>query len=666
MTSTLPPIDITSEEYGYSEYLLQLQLNAPHLQISECYDLSTKQITAAFKNFCSHLTPVNVVDVFVPAASLGQPITDIASHGLRINQKNGFRFQAGAVPIDGSEETYELVHMVVALGNVYYNQKPGASITEAAFSEVEPTSSTLPIGYHSIRVSNKNEFVVFNPSQINTLRLIRLKGKENVTHDATVKHICHNCGQPNATIWCDNDSCKLCEKCDASQHKTKLTSGHTRHPLAEALINVQRCPVHPDTFIQYYCTKCHLPVCLQCKVRGNHSKGEFAKHHLIDLKEAYDNAVSAAIKPNQAFITREKLINQQLNAANEKLKEIQQVQINVEAEITRIAAKAIEDARQQSSARAQQVKAIRSELIRKLADLQTHKDLLAAQQKNNEPLSFVQASHFSDLFTESHINNDDLPLSASEVDADLTVYGRIEVSPPRPAVQPKSRGITPSQDNDVSQTTETQLEAQDPHITTLTRMAKRKEGKYQESGQSLSFLPFEGSAIITNPELQRRLYLCFPFKGQPVTHRMYYSETDGRTVTKIHKLIDNHGITCIVVKSGENIFGGFAASKWNTEGKPFGKGSSSFLFQLNKDAFIPNHGQTEEPVTLFATEDTLTFGKYDLALNGNLEKCSSIIENSYGVGFQYNSNKARTFLAGAPEFRADAVEVWGFFSGQSL
>lgn len=667
MASTLPPVDISSEEYGFSEYLLQLQLNAPHLVISECYDLTTKQLNASFKNFCSQLDPVNVINVFVPAASLGQPISDVASHGVRINPKNGFRFTAGRIPIDGTEEAYELVHMVIALGTVYYNQKAGTGLAETVYSDIAPTSSTLPLGYHSIRVSEQNEFVVFNSNQINCLRLIRLKGKDNISHDPAIKHICNNCGQPNATIWCDNDHCKLCEKCDVSQHKTKLTAAHTRHPLSEAIINVQRCPVHPDTFVQYYCTKCHLPVCLECKVKGNHAKGEASKHKLIDLKEAYDNAVSTAIKPNQIFITREKTLASQINLANDKLKEIQQTQINIEAEITRIAAKAIEEARQQTSARAQQVKAIRGELIRKLEEVKNIKELLTAQQQNSEPLPFVQAQHFTEVLTETIKNNDDLPQLASEIDAQLQVYGRLEVSPPRPAVQPKSRGISPTPDAEVSQTTETtQLEAQDPHITTLTKMAKRKEDKYEEQGQTLSFLPFEGSAIITNPELQRRLYLCFPFKGQPVTHRMYYSETDGRTVNKIHKLVDNHGITVVIVKSGENIFGGFAASKWNTDGKPFGKGTSSFLFQLNKDAFIPNRGQTEEPITLFATEDTLTFGKYDLALKGNLENCSSIIENSYGVGFQYNSTKARTFLAGASEFRADAVEVWGFFSGQSL
>jgi hypothetical protein len=38
-----------------------------------------------------------------------------------------------------------------------------------------------------------------------------------------------------------------------------------------------------------------------------------------------------------------------------------------------------------------------------------------------------------------------------------------------------------------------------------------------------------------------------------------------------------------------------------------------------------------------------------------------VIENSYGIGFEQGSHDATTFLAGASLFRAEIVEVWGFF-----
>ncbi|EAY22811.1 B-box zinc finger family protein [Trichomonas vaginalis G3] len=671
----LQPIENTSEEYGISEYLLQLQLDAPHLRISECYDIGNKNVRENFINYVNGLQPQNIVDVFVPVTSLQQPVSDIISHGIRVSPKNGFRFQTGKLQLEAGKETYEVVHITVALGNVYNNQKTGVELSDETFSDVAPTPSAVPEGYNTIRVSENNEFVVFNTTQINSLRLIRFAGGDNLSHEPRLKQICSICGKDNATLWCENDQCKLCEKCDKEAHSQKLTQNHTRKPVSESLIGQQKCPVHPDVNVAYYCLKCHCPVCLECKVKGSHSKGEQAKHRLIDLPKAYEDAQATLSKPNTVFITREKTLNQHLKLAKDKLSEIEETEKQIEAEITRIAAKAIEESRMQSGLRAQAVKSIKLEIERKISELQSQKKLIDAHHNNSEPLEVVQACYLNSVLEKEIINNTDLPSLASNIDAQLQVYGRLEVNPPRSSGKVTSRGLPQpgasgngdglsdsSAFSDGIETEETDLEEPDPHITHLSRMAKRK---FERRGsKQLPFVPFDGSSIITDPEMARNLYMTFPFKGEPITHRMYYSEEDGRNVSKIHKIVDGHGITCVLVKVGQNLFGGFAASKWNSDGKPFGKGSSSFLFQLTKDAFIPNRGQTEEPICLFATTDTLTFGKYDLALVGNLEKCTSTIENSYGVGFAFDSQKAKTFLAGSQEFRPDVVEVWGFYSSQ--
>lgn len=655
----------SSDDFGISEFLLQMQLNAPHLVVSECLDISVKPVKDAFAQCIQHLQPANLVDVFVPISMLQQPLSDIQAHGIRVNSKTGFRFQVGGIPIDGTKPIYEVIHIAVALGKVYNYQKQGAQISETIFSDIPPTPSALPIGYNSLRISDNCEYVVFNANQINTLRLIRFEGGENVSHDPVVKHICSNCGQANATIWCENDQCKLCEKCDDETHKTKLTTGHVRKPLREALISIQKCPIHPEHIVQYYCQKCHLPVCLECKVKGNHSKGDAAKHVLVDISKAFDAAMNSMSKPDPSFVTREKALKEQLRIADEKIEEIEEIEKQIEAEITRIAAKAIEESRQQSSRNALIAKSVKLEIQRKLDELEAQKTLIKEHKDNSEPLRFLQAFHINQCLQREFADNLDFPEPADSVDARLVVYGRLEVAPPRTKESKiLDRGLSEISEDDsiLSETTDTDFEEAEPRITALSRMARRKQDKYDAAGISLSFQPFEGSAIITNPDLATRLYLCFPFRSQPITHRMYFSEEDGRSVSKIHKIIDGHGITAIIVKSGDNIFGGFASSRWNSDGKNFGNSSSSFIFQLNKDAFIPNRGQTEEPICLFATEDTITFGKYDLALIDSLDRCKSTIENSYGVGFPYGSRKAQTFLAGAPEFRADLVEVWGFYT----
>lgn len=667
----LQPFENTSEEYGLSEYLLQIQLNAPHLKISECFDIGNKIVKENFANFVKELHPPNIVDVFIPVTSLQQPVSDILSHGIRVSPKNGFRFQTGAVQLEANKDVYEVVHLSVALGAVYNNQKAGVDLLDTTFADVSPAPSAVPEGYNSMRVSDDNEFVVFNAAQINSLRLVRFNGHENLSSEPKLKQICSICGKDNATLWCENDQCKLCEQCDKEAHATKLTQNHTRMPVAQSLLGQQRCPVHPDVAVAYYCTKCHCPVCLECKVKGSHSKGDQAKHRLVDLSKAYDDALAQLSKPNTCFITREKTLNAHLKVANDKLDEIEETEKQIEAEITRIAAKAIEESRLQSGLRAQVVKSAKLEIERKIAELKAQRNLINIHRDNSEPLDVVQACYLNSVLEKDITENTDLPAPASNVDAQLQVFGKLEVQPPRSSGKVTSRGLplggtTNFSDSEAFttniETNEDDLEEPDPHITHISRMAKRK---FERRGnKQLPFVPFDGSSIIHDPEIARNLYMTFPFKGEPITHRMYYSEEDGRNVTKIHKIVDGHGITCVLVKSGDNIFGGFAASKWNSDGKAFGKGSSSFLFQLNKDAFIPNRGQTEEPICLYATPDSITFGKYDLAIVGNLERCHSTIENSYGVGFAFDSQKAKTFLAGSPEFRADIVEVWGFYSPQ--
>jgi hypothetical protein len=133
----------------------------------------------------------------------------------------------------------------------------------------------------------------------------------------------------------------------------------------------------------------------------------------------------------------------------------------------------------------------------------------------------------------------------------------------------------------------------------------------------------------------------------------------------MHEMIDGIGITTLLVRTGNFIFGGFAAAKWISNGRPFGERSSSFLFSVSRDAFVPYQPRVADACHLLATPDTITFGKYDLRLAGNFDDCSSVIENSYGIGFEQGSEEAKTFLAGAPAFVADVVEVWGFFNAES-
>jgi hypothetical protein len=52
-----------------------------------------------------------------------------------------------------------------------------------------------------------------------------------------------------------------------------------------------KCRYHNDKPIEFFCTSCHVPVCVYCKMVGNHSSGEAAKHPLISVSEAYKSVL---------------------------------------------------------------------------------------------------------------------------------------------------------------------------------------------------------------------------------------------------------------------------------------------------------------------------------------------------------------------------------------
>lgn len=575
------------------------------------------------------------------------------------------------VPIDGKQDAYEVIHMVVALGNIYNYQKANSSLKDIVYSEIPPMPSALPEGFNSLRVSKNNEYVVFNSNQVSVLHLVRFKGGENLAHEPTPNHICKICGEDNATIYCENDHCKLCAQCDAQSHAEGLMAEHTRLPLEDALIDIQDCPIHPGNHVKYFCPKCHLPICLECKIKDTHARGEAAKHRLVDLRTAYADATATMKRPDTIMTNREKAIADQLKAADAKLAEVEANGAALEAEINRIAQKAIAEARQQTAELANRVKSKKAELLRKQSELRQQQALMKTHASASEPVPFLAAYYRSLALERDFADNKDLPGRPDEIQADLTVYGRLQVGPPAARQSVRERAVhasgTGTNTGTYSYTEEDKTESSiyneqtEPHITSLERMAKRKE---QKLGRPLSFAPFEGSEILESPDDARMLYLCLPFKGTPETHLMFSSARDGRSISKMHKLIDGMGITVVLVRANGQVFGGFAASKWNKDGVPFGKNSSSFLFSVSKDGFIPFRPQSDEPICLYATKDSLTFGKYDLCLAGDFDRCYSTIENSFGVGFPFDSPRARSYLAEERDFKAEIVEVWGFFSGK--
>ena len=674
MSISVPKVNPFGEEFGYVEQMLRIQLHSPVLKVTEMFDISLKPINVQFGNFVKGHMPSDVVDVFIPTREVKQAKNDIVSHGIKVHPKEGFTFRTNGIDMDLVEQDYELYHLQIALGSVLNYQDLKAPIDKVKYLQAPPTVTNLEAGYNSLRIG-ENRFVVFQPNQIKALHIVKFTYRPGVSDADPSGHVCDECHKPNATVYCFNDHKKLCEECDQRIHQdSEYLKAHEREPLEKAIITVQKCPEHPQLDVLYYCTKCHTPICLDCKVKGSHAHGDPSKHKLIPIEQAYKEAMTQLKKPDPVFIERDKSIKAALADCDKRLDDIKANQQAIEDEIMRIAMKAIEDSRMQSSRTANQVKSARTELMRKQAEFEAQKAILKNYELNAEPVPLLETVFRNQCINKMAENNLDLPAQLTQK-GDLIVYGRIEVSPPK--VEEKSKRESPVKSRGISAPSEsyasysytatesTVLEPRDPHWTRLSKMANKKRSKYQAQGIQFSFHPFEGSRIVLDPTTAEKLYLCLPFKGTPEPHILFSTELHSRNIRMMHKMIDEMGISLVLIKANNQVFGGFAASKWVSDGVPKREKSSTFLFQLTKDAFIPYGGQSEDPFYMLATPDSLSFGGDDLKLSGlQFDRCSSSLEHSFGLGFLYESSKAKEFMAGKHHFVPDIVEVWGFFSSE--
>jgi hypothetical protein len=526
-------------------------------------------------------------------------------------------------------------------------------------------------GFHALSVSGTSEYVVFNAAQVKAGYLARFAGGANLEPLTEADTLCDVCRAAQATVYCLNCQAKLCAECDEKTHSVNpVLSRHERVPLAEARAVIEFCPFHPTSRVEYYCPECRLPVCINCKLTGNHSKGPAASHALVPIKDAYAQALEATEGEDPILARRKATIADKLTASDKLLDEVLANEVSVENEIRKIAEEAIEQARRLASDKALVIRSAQTELIRKREEIDALERSLLAHRQSSGPQAYLRAVDRQVAIVSALADTADLPPDLA-VHPDLTVYGNLTVGGLRDAeLSESSRGLAaligPGDDAldgsgfQESPTTPIRKRGESGlAITSLALVAQRKARRNR--GVELTFQPFQRSKIISGEEAIT-LYRTFPFKAQPQPHLLFSTTRDGRSIEKMHGLIDGIGITAVIVQVGEAKFGGFAASKWNSDGQPFGEDGCSFLFSLNKDAVIPFKVGGKETAQLFATPESIAFGTTDLVIAGNFDECTSEIEGSYGVGFPEGSEEAKSFLAGADKFAADQLEVWGFYT----
>ncbi|GKT35909.1 hypothetical protein ADUPG1_008972 [Aduncisulcus paluster] len=228
------------------------------------------------------------------------------------------------------------------------------------------------------------------------------------------------------------------------------------------------------------------------------------------------------------------------------------------------------------------------------------------------------------------------------------------VGAPRLPKQPKMVAHKPPTSSSVSMP----APAADFRHARLTTEAEARRQQMLKAGVQISSQPFVDSSILTTSFAQL-LYFSLPYDFAPITLNLYNSKDFGMNLQTLQAVSSDNGATCIIIKCGERVFGGFASQSWSMDGKPFGD-SNSFLFSLDGN-FKLKCKTHRDAIPQYGDSTRLSFGVTDLVLAGEeLESCISEVEDSYTIGLEPGSVQAQTLLAGRREFQPDAIEVWKF------
>ncbi|GMF28410.1 unnamed protein product [Phytophthora fragariaefolia] len=219
-----------------------------------------------------------------------------------------------------------------------------------------------------------HEYILNNTLQVLPQYLVRFTFSAADAHGPAVGP-CALCEQHPAVVICRNCEAQICAHCDQEVHSAnKLVRRHKRIPLrskaktlasggarrgrrrsstpavaaaiadigAENLLSLPSppdptdaqineivakqmeeglladdsqtptCRTHRSKKVEFYCPSCQVPVCVSCKMVGDHSIGDKGSHRLLTVADAYENCLRESLRPDPLITSRKSVIENKL------------------------------------------------------------------------------------------------------------------------------------------------------------------------------------------------------------------------------------------------------------------------------------------------------------------------------------------------------------------
>lgn len=200
--------------------------------------------------------------------------------------------------------------------------------------------------------------------------------------------------------------------------------------LEDGLTDAQTlCRLHRDKRVEFYCSVCELPVCVHCKMVGDHSVGEKGSHRLLTVTDAYALSVHESLKPDPLVESRKSVLENKLFALAQARAAVERNRDDVAAAIALQCQQALERLEDEARAKVCVLDGECLEFQRQLQQIEWAEDALEDLRATSPAVAFLS------LWNQHRVvraEQRDFPafahgFEAEHVKGDLELVGRLQV-----------------------------------------------------------------------------------------------------------------------------------------------------------------------------------------------------------------------------------------------
>ncbi|OQR82107.1 hypothetical protein THRCLA_11129 [Thraustotheca clavata] len=393
--ATVSALNSLTKEFQRVRYLLEASL--PGYKVGEedimIWDMKNPAFSAQYEQNTAGLLEL---DSWVAVEDLGPSIAQVYTYGFTsVDSHHGMKFTTGNIALEnpGKKGKRQYVLCKIATGR------------SLAIQTEQAAENRLPPGYNSYYITSTNkskqgyyhEYIINNTLQILPQYLVRFSYQ---AIDPKHQRPCALCEKSAAAIVCRTCEAELCKHCDESSHAAnKLMSRHKRTPIRaegeylteNAIMPQVSCRLHESKLVEFYCPMCATPVCVNCKMVGDHSCGEKGLHRLISIAEAYEHSIKESSKPDPLIESRKMLISSKLSQLQQRVEDIQRNRSAIETLIRATMEAALKRLEEEAKLKLDVLMCEDLELKRQVEHIEWTDQFLAKQRNILSPVEFLAA-----------------------------------------------------------------------------------------------------------------------------------------------------------------------------------------------------------------------------------------------------------------------------------